>query len=130
MAGAALRLGAEPQGATVTRVVVVASVLGGFVLLMLAADLTGRRGHRIRRALTTLAVATVTLAALGGLYWIIGRHWGEGVTYAAGVAWCAVIGAVMLAVSRVRRRLYWRKYGYSPQERQAQARAEALWPRR
>lgn len=108
----------------------VGAVLGGFVLLMLAADLTGSRGQRLRRALGTLTAVTVALAALGGLYWIIGRHWASPAMYAAGVAWCASIGAVMLAVSRVRRRLYWNKYGYSPGERRAQARAEALWPRR
>ena len=108
----------------------IASVLGGFVLVMLAADLTARRGQRLRGALGTLTAAVVIGAALGGLYLIFERHWGEPATYAAGVAWCAVIGLVMLAVSRVRRRLYWRRYGYSPQERQAQARAEAFWPGR
>ena len=107
-----------------------AAVLGGLVLLMLAADLTGRRGQRIRTALGTLAGITVTLAVVGGLYWIIGRHWGEPATYTAGVAWCALLAAACRGVYLVRRRLYWRKHRYSPQDRAAQARAEALWRRR
>ena len=108
----------------------VGAVLGGFVLLMLAADLTGSRGQRLRRALGTLTAVTVALTALGGLYWIIGRHWASPAMYAAGVAWCAAIGAVMLAVSRVRRRLYWNKYGYSPQARRAEIDAYRILPRR
>lgn len=106
------------------------AVLGGLVLLMLASDLTVPRGSRLRGALGTLTAVTVTLSALGGLYWVAGRHWGEPATYAAGVAWMAAIGAVMLAAGRVRRRLYWRKYGYSPAERRAQADAGRLFPRR
>lgn len=106
------------------------SVLGGFVLLMLASDLAGRRGRRLRGALGTLTAVTVILAAVGGLYWIIGRHWGAPATYAAGVTWQAALGAVMLAVSRARRRLYWRKYGYSPEARRAEADAYRIIPRR
>jgi hypothetical protein len=108
----------------------IAAVLGGLVLLMLVSDLTVPRGSRLRGALGTLTAVTVTAAAFGGLYWITGRHWGEPATYAAGVAWWAVIGAVMLAVSRVRRRLYWRKYGYSPEARRADADAYRIIPRR
>lgn len=106
------------------------AILGGFVLLMLAGDLTGRRGRRLRDALGTLTAVTLIGAAFGGLYWILGRHWASPAAYGAGVAWWATLGAVMLAVSRVRRRLYWRRHGYTAAERRADAAALAVIPRR
>jgi len=106
------------------------AVPGGFVLLMLASDLAGPRGNRLRSALGTLAAVTIALAALGGLYWVIGRHWGEAATYTAGVAYEALLAGAWRMVYLARRRLYWNRYGYSQQARRAQAQAEALWPRR
>jgi hypothetical protein len=108
----------------------IAAVLGGFVLLMLAGDLAVPCRSRLREALGTLTAVTAGAVALGGLYWIIGRHWGEPATYAAGVGYWALLALAGRGVYLARRRLYWRKHKYSPDARQWEKDAYALWPRR
>jgi MFS family permease len=108
----------------------VAAVAGGFVLLMLASDLAGRRGSRLREARTTLTAVAVVALALGGLYWITGCHWGGPATFAAGAAYWTLLALAWRGAYLTRRRLRWRKHGYSPEARQREKEAYALWPRR
>jgi hypothetical protein len=108
----------------------IAAVLGGFVLLMLASDLAVPCGSRLREALRTLTAVTAGAVALGGLYWIIGRHWGEPATYAAGVSYWALLALAGRGVYLARRRLRWRRHKYPAEARQWEKDAYALWPRR
>jgi len=102
----------------------------GLVLLMLADDLTSRRGERLREARLTLTAVAVITAALGGLFWIIFRHWGEPATYGAAVAYEALLALAWRGAYLIRRSLRWRKYKYPAEARQWEKDAYALWPRR
>jgi hypothetical protein len=106
------------------------AVAAGFVLLMLAFDLTGTRGERLREARNTLTALTVITVALGGLFWIIFRHWGEPATYGAAVAYEALLALAWRGAYLIRRSLRWRKHNYPAEARQWEKEAYALWPRR
>jgi hypothetical protein len=108
----------------------IAAIFGSFVLLMLASDLTGARGSRLREAGNSLTALAVIAVALGGLFWIIFRHWPAPATYAAGVAYEALLALTWRGGYLVRRRLRWRKYKYPAEARQWERDAYALWPRR
>jgi apolipoprotein N-acyltransferase len=99
----------------------IAAILGGFVLLMLVSDLTGARGSRLREAGNSLAALAVIAVALGGLLWIVFRHWPAPATYAAGIGYEALLALAWYGLHLVRNRLYSRK------ARRARARTEAYW---
>ena len=118
----------------------IGATLGGLVALMAAGDVWCEAGRQrmtgkcsIRRLLGAPAGLLVAAAVLGGPFWLIagpGRTWHSVALAAALLAYAAVIACAWRVVYLARRRLYWNKYGYSPQDRRAQARAESLWPRR
>ena len=118
----------------------IGATLGGLVALMAAGDVWCEAGRQrmtgkcsIRRLLGAPAGLLVAAAVLGGPFWLIagpGRTWHSVALAAALLAYAIVLACVWRVVYLARRRLYWNKYGYSPEARRAQARAESLWPRR
>lgn len=114
-------------------------IAGCLLALMTASSAVPSGGDRrgplaaLRRACGFLGYITAVAGFLGPAAWFEagpGRGWHGPGLYGLGAAWALAWLAAGLAAGKARRRLYWRKYGYTPEQRRADADAYRIIPRR